>query len=225
MHGWHGQWLCFAGNRYVNEDPRSGCNPVVFRLNCCGAPGLEQKHVNRSRRRSCLHDCVRRRRRLGAESVRSMAIKNAVRSRKQATPASQNAFAGRTKKPSETELRSVLGPCHLLWTQLVSDLKRDFDLDGADWHSSGVKYGWSYRVQRKGRNIVYLGPRAGMFVAAFVFGDKAVAVIRKSDLPDYVLKMLADAKRYSEGTPLRIDVTKPEDLEVVKVLARIKLEN
>jgi hypothetical protein len=37
--------------------------------------------------------------------------------------------------------------------------------------------------------------------------------------------MLAEAKRYGEGTPLRIQVTKPEDLEVVKALARIKLEN
>jgi len=131
-----------------------------------------------------------------------MALNNAVRSKKQATPASQNALAGRTKRPSKTDLKSILGASHPLWTQLVSDVKRDLNLDGADWHSSGVKYGWSYRLQRKGRNIVYLGPGAGMFVAAFVFGDKAVADIRKSDLPEYVVKMLAEAKRYGEGTPL-----------------------
>jgi len=64
-----------------------------------------------------------------------MALKNAVRSKKDVTPASQNAFAGRTKKPSETKLKSVLGALYPLWTQLVSDLKRDLNLDGADWHS------------------------------------------------------------------------------------------
>jgi uncharacterized protein DUF3788 len=154
-----------------------------------------------------------------------MALKNADRPKKQSTPASQNAFAGRAKKPSEAELKLVLGASHLLWTQLVSDLKCDLNLDRAVWHSSGVKYGWSYRLQRKARNIVYLGPRAGMFVAAFVFGDRAVAVIRESDLPAYVRKMLAEAQRYGEGTPLRTEVAKPEDLEVVKTLARIKLEN
>ena len=122
-------------------------------------------------------------------------------------------------------MRSVLGASESLWTKLVSDLTHDLNLDGADWHSSGVKYGWSYRLQRKARNIVYLGPRAGTFVAAFILGDKAVAVTRKSDLPSYVLKMLAEAKRYGEGTPLRIEVSKPEDVEVVKALARIKLEN
>lgn len=154
-----------------------------------------------------------------------MALKNVVRPKKHAAPVSQKAFAGRTKKPSDTELKSVLGTTQPLWTQLISDLKRDLNLDGSDWHSSGVKYGWSYRLQRKARNIVYLGPRAGMFVAAFVLGDKAVAVIRKSDLPAYVLTMLAEAKRYGEGTPLRIEVAKPEDVELVKVMARIKLEN
>jgi len=88
-----------------------------------------------------------------------------------------------------------------------------------------LKYGWSFRLQLKKRNIVYLGPRAGAFVAAFVLGDKAVAVARKSKLPAYVLKMIAEAKRYGEGTPVRIEVSKPADLEPVNILAKIKVEN
>jgi hypothetical protein len=154
-----------------------------------------------------------------------MALKNAVRPKKQAASLSPNAFAGRASRPSETEVGLVLGTSQQLWRQLISDLARDLDLDGAEWNSSGVKYGWSYRLQRKARNIVYLGPRVGMFVAAFVLGDKAVAVVRKSDLPAYVLKMLAEANRFGEGTPLRIEVAKPEDIEVVKALARIKLDH
>ena len=105
-----------------------------------------------------------------------MALKNAVRSKKDVTPASQNAFAGRTKKPLETKLKSVLGALYPLWTQLVSDLKRDLNLDGADWHSSGVKYGWSYRLQRKQRNIVYLGPRASMIESVFRAPESTVNV-------------------------------------------------
>ena len=88
-----------------------------------------------------------------------------------------------------------------------------------------MKYGWSYRLQLKKRNIVYLGPRIGLFVAAFALGDKAVAAARESGLPARVLKMLAEAQRYAEGTALRIEVSKPEDLDVVKTLARIKVEN
>jgi len=39
------------------------------------------------------------------------------------------------------------------------------------------------------------------------------------------VRMVAEAKRYGEGTPVRIDVSKPGDLEAVKILARIKVEN
>jgi hypothetical protein len=37
--------------------------------------------------------------------------------------------------------------------------------------------------------------------------------------------MIAEAKRYGEGTPVRIEVSKPEDLEPVKTLAKMKVEN
>ena len=80
-------------------------------------------------------------------------------------------------------------------------------------------------MQLKKRNIVYLGPRTGSFMAAFVLGDKAVAVARKSELPAYVLDMIAEAKRYAEGTPVRIEVSKPKHVELVKILAKIKVEN
>jgi hypothetical protein len=80
-------------------------------------------------------------------------------------------------------------------------------------------------LQKKDRNIVYLGPRAGSFVAAFVLGDKAVAIARKSTLPANLIKTIAETKRYGEGTPVRIEVSAPEDLEPVKTLAMIKVEN
>ena len=154
-----------------------------------------------------------------------MALKATAKPRKKSTPASQNAFAGQVECPAQKAVESALGRSSALWKQLVAELKRDLGLDSEEWNSSGVKYGWSLRLQLKKRNIVYLGPRLGSFVAAFVLGDKGVAAARKSDLPANVLAMIADAKRYAEGTPVRIEVLKPEDLECVKLLARIKVEN
>jgi Protein of unknown function (DUF3788) len=137
----------------------------------------------------------------------------------------ENAFAGRAKRPTDKALASVLGGSHSLWKCLVDDLKRELKLDTAEWHTASVKLGWSLRLQLKKRNIVYLGPRDGWFLAAFALGDKAVAAARKSALPVEVLKIIAESKRYVEGTAVRIEVKKPEDLEVVKTLARIKIEN
>jgi len=154
-----------------------------------------------------------------------MALKTGKKRTKQSSPVSQNAFAGLAERPTQKAIEAALGPSCGLWTQLVAEMKEELKLDGEDWHSSGVKYGWAFRLQRKKRNIVYLGPRAGSFLAAFILGDKAVAIARKSALPAYVLKMIAEAKRYGEGTPVRIEVSESEDLDVVKALARIKVEN
>ena len=59
----------------------------------------------------------------------------------------------------------------------------------------------------------------------FVLCDKALSVERKSELLAYVLARFAEAKRYAEGTPVRIEVSKPEHVELVKILAKIKVEN
>jgi len=151
-----------------------------------------------------------------------MALKTA-KSKKPA--ASANAFAGQAEAPSEKAVEAALGESHPLWTQLIAELKRELNLDGEEWNSSGLKYGWALRLQLKKRNIIYLGPRFGSFMTAFVIGDKAVAAARKSALPPNVLKMITEAKRYAEGTPVRIEVSKPDDLKPVTLLAKIKVEN
>lgn len=135
-----------------------------------------------------------------------------------------NAFAGHAKRPTESELASVLGGAKVLWHKLVAELKRDLKLDDEEWKSSSVKAGWLLRLQLKKRNIVYLGPRTGFFLASFVLGDKAIAAAGKSKLPRRVLK-IDEAKRYPEGTAVRIEVREAKDVDVVKTLAKIKLEN
>jgi hypothetical protein len=148
-----------------------------------------------------------------------------VKAKKLSGVVSQNAFAGQTERPARKAVEAALGQRYALWEQLVAELKQELKLDGEDWHSSGLKSGWALRLQMKKRNIVYLGPRKGSFMAAFVLGDKAVAIARKSELPAYVLGMIAEAKRYGEGTPVRIEVSNPDDLEAVRILAKIKVEN
>jgi Protein of unknown function (DUF3788) len=135
-----------------------------------------------------------------------------------------NAFIGKSEMPTEAELAAALGPSKALWDQLVDDLARD-GVDVQEWNSYSPKAGWSLRLKRKERNIVYLGPFQGGFRVAFVLGDKAVKAARQSKLPARVLKIIAEAPRYPEGTGVRMLVNGPEDVEVVKQLALIKLEN
>jgi len=144
---------------------------------------------------------------------------------KEKAAAAENAFAGRKERPTENAVAAALGSTFALWEKLIADLKDGAMSDIGEWHSSSAKYGWSLRLQLKKRNIVYLGPRQGYFVASFALGDRAVAAARESDLPQEVIQNINDSKRYAEGTAVRIDVKKPADLHVVKKLAKIKIEN
>ncbi|HET9305640.1 MAG TPA: DUF3788 family protein [Candidatus Sulfotelmatobacter sp.] len=135
-----------------------------------------------------------------------------------------NAFAGQKNPPTQAELALALGESQSLWQELVSTLKQEFQLT-EEWGSSSVKAGWSLRLQSKKRNIVYLAPGKGSFPASFALGDRAIAAARQSELPARMLKIIAEAKRYAEGTAVRMEVQKPEDVAAVKILAKIKLEN
>lgn len=157
-------------------------------------------------------------------ATKTQAVKPKAKGKKTAS-VSLNAFAGQSAAPTQKAVEAVLGDSYSFWKQLVAELKQELKLDGQDWHTSGVKYGWSLRLQLKKRNIVYLGPRAGSFMTAFVLGDKAIAAVRKSALPADLLQTIAKTKRYGEGTPVWIEVKRPEDLAAVEIVARIKVEN
>lgn len=142
-----------------------------------------------------------------------------------AATVSPNAFAGKLKKPSEPELAAALGPAKALWDEIVSDLARENGVNVREWNSYSTKAGWSLRLKHKERNIVYLIPLQGAFQVAFVLGDKAVKVAQRSSLPARIQQLIAESRRYAEGTGVRINVQGPEDIAAIKQLARIKLEN
>lgn len=94
-----------------------------------------------------------------------------------------------------------------------------------EWHSYSRKAGWSLRLKHRERNIVYLSPEKGGFLAAFALGDKAIAAARKSRLPRRAVKIIEEARRYAEGTAVRVPVTTRADIAVVKKLVNAKLQN
>ena len=135
-----------------------------------------------------------------------------------------NAFIGRPEAPADSDLATELGAAKALWDQLLVDLAGEFDLTEHEWKSSSPKHGWSLRVQRGMRNILYLSPCRGCFRVAFILGDRAVAAAHTGGL-EPVLRLLDGAERYPEGTGIRLDVTGPEQLAVIKALTKLKLEN
>ena len=135
-----------------------------------------------------------------------------------------NAFIGRTAIPLDEDLSAALGPsARAAWDQLVAALAERYRVDGLEWNSYSPKAGWSLRLRRGKRTILYLAPCRGSFLAAFALSAKAVDGARQSDLPPQILEIIAQARRYAEGTAVRIPVVRPSELGAVLQLAALKL--
>lgn len=136
-----------------------------------------------------------------------------------------NAFIGKPEEPSDAEVAKELGSTKPYWDRLLEVLGKRLDCDGREWNSYSRKAGWSLKVKRKERTIVYLSPSRGCFMASFALGDKAVSAARRAKLPPSALELINHAKRYAEGTAVRIEVHGSKDVAVVEKLAAIKLKN
>jgi hypothetical protein len=117
-----------------------------------------------------------------------------------------------------------LGSSKALWDQLIAELEGEQKLT-LEWNSYSIKAGWALRLKRESRNIVYLSPSQGGFMASFALSEKAILAARAVKFPKHVLKIIAEAKKYAEGTAVRIIVSGSAEVAVVKRLTKIKLEN
>jgi hypothetical protein len=138
---------------------------------------------------------------------------------------SDNAFIGRAEPPTEADLGAALGAAKPVWDRLLAELARENGADIHEWKCYSPKAGWSLRVKRKARTVVWLGPRQGSFIAAFILGEKALQTARAAKLPARILKAIEEAPKYPEGTGVRIPMKTPKDIAVAGSLAAIKIAN
>lgn len=135
-----------------------------------------------------------------------------------------NAFAGKADEPTHSEVAEVLGAKVKLWDELIKWMREKEGVPDQEWKGVGAKkYGWSLRLKKKGRNIVYLSPGKGCFMASFVLSDKAVDEAKRAHLSKSVQDALGAAPRYPEGNGLRLRVTRASDLVAVRKIAGIKI--
>jgi len=131
----------------------------------------------------------------------------------------------KSKKPNDNTRAEVLGRTKRLWDDLIDHIVQEYEPVTQEWSFGGEKYGWSIRLKRKRRTILYLISCRRYFLCAFVFGGKATEAARQSDLPSDVMKTINEAPVYGEGRGFRLEVKKKLDVEAMKKLAAIKMAN
>jgi hypothetical protein len=134
----------------------------------------------------------------------------------------QNAFVEHPGLPTSAEIDTALGSSAPMWHELV-DWIHAHGAPEEEWKCTSPKRGWSLRLKRKQRNIVYLVPCRGCMQVAVVLGERAVQAAWETHLPKPALDALEAAPRYPEGTGVRMIVSKPSDLISVEKLIEIKM--
>ena len=134
-----------------------------------------------------------------------------------------SAFDDKSRPPKPGELKTVLGGTAGLWRELVAHVTESHGPIAGLWNFAGAKFGWSLRLKRNDRVVLYMTPQAGHFLVGVVLGDKAVERAHELGLPEAVLKLIDDAPGYAEGRGIRLTVATRDDLCNVERLAAVKL--
>lgn len=135
-----------------------------------------------------------------------------------------NAFIGKADTPTHAEVAEALGAKVKIWDEFIEWMSEKEGVSEQEWKGVVVKkYGWSLRLKKKGRNIIYLSPGKDCFMASFVLSDKALGEAKHAHLPKGVQDALETAPRYPEGNGLRLLVRRAGDVGAIRKIAAIKI--
>jgi hypothetical protein len=134
-----------------------------------------------------------------------------------------SAFDDKLKKPGAGDLKRMLGRTSAHWANLKTHIAAEYAPLDETWNFAGANWGWSLRLKRKKRTVLYMTPCKGHFLVGFVLGEKVVRTAHDSSLPDSILTVIDDAKKYAEGRGIRIEIRNKKNLEITKKLAAIKM--
>ncbi|MFQ5627384.1 MAG: DUF3788 domain-containing protein [bacterium] len=134
-------------------------------------------------------------------------------------------FDDKNKQPDDNDLAEALGEMKQTWDAIKTHLEAEYGAVSEEWKFSGQKWGWAYALKLKKRRIVYLTPCKDHFILGMALGGKAVAAATESGLSEHVLDIVNNAKKYAEGTAVRLEVRSNEFLEDIKKIIRAKVEN
>lgn len=126
--------------------------------------------------------------------------------------------------PTQKQILQLLGQKAKLHQELDDFCENELGQVIYDWKFYSKKSGWTRKTLLKKRNLFFLTPKEDGFSITFVFGDRAVNAVEKSDLPENIKTELSQARKYMEGRGLKIEVVNDDDLEIVKQLLMIKIK-
>ena len=137
----------------------------------------------------------------------------------------ENKFLEKEPIPNDDLLKKTIGLTFKHLEDIRTNIREHYGETTEEWKYYGKKYGWTLKTLLKKRNLFFITACDGSFNMAFVFGDRAVNEIEKSDISPDLAEQVLSARKYAEGRGLTIQVKDDKYLKDIKELIDIKINN
>ena len=131
----------------------------------------------------------------------------------------------KSKEPDTILLKKTVGKTYEQWQSIKEFLEENYGPTVEEWKFYNQKSGWILKLFRKKRNLLFFVAQENYFALSLVFGDRVVAVVEKSDLSGEIINQLKNARKYAEGRGISFDVKDSKDIDSIKKLLEIKINN
>jgi hypothetical protein len=130
-------------------------------------------------------------------------------------------FRDPKRAPTDAELAGVLGRTYSHWRKLVDGVAAIEPKAAGEWRFY-KSYGWTFILNDKRRNLLYLRPGHRCIMASMALGEKAYNTALVAELPPDLIADLLQAPKYPEGWPARVTVRTAADAKTVLKLVQLK---
>ena len=137
----------------------------------------------------------------------------------------ESIFDSKARQPTRADLLDAVGETAEQFRDLEQRLTDEYGQLTPEWKFYGKRAGWTLALGCKGRRILHLIPRSGLFTVVLTLGKKAALACREARLPEEVLSSIENAREYAEGRSIRLDVRTSKDVRIVTRIAIIKMSH
>ena len=135
-------------------------------------------------------------------------------------------LSDKSVKPTDEIIFSIIGYTELLWKQTFTYLFNKGKDILVEWKYSDCGKYWVCIAKKKKNTLFRLHIfKKNSFSLAFPFGDKVEPIILQSNLPEKIKNDYSKAKRYNSTRYISVEMEDSTDLENVKKLIDIKVNN
>ncbi|MCL2810310.1 MAG: DUF3788 domain-containing protein [Clostridia bacterium] len=135
-------------------------------------------------------------------------------------------FDDKSIMPQDDMVADALGNTHALWDEIKGHVQNTYPAITGEWKHYGKAAGWSYKLLSKKRNLLFFVPLKDCFRLRIGLGERGVACVEADDiLPEEIKEAFRAATPYVEGRSIDIDISRHEQLEIIKRLLHIKYTN